>query len=75
MPGPFTGLQQKMADDFESAKFGNDWRFQALQENATASSFIFFRYNEAQSLLWNIAPKGNSTLNPIKGSPDIKEKQ
>ena len=46
----------------ESAKFGNDWLFQALRGNATASSFIFFPCNtKAQSLLWNIAVKGNWT--------------
>ena len=62
--GPFNGLQQKNPDDFGSAIFGNDWRVHALQENAKASSFIFFHYNEAQSLLWSIAPKCKSTANP-----------
>ena len=63
--GPFTGWQQKIADGFESAKFGNDWLFRALQENAKASSFIFFRYNKAQSLLSNIAVKGKETVHKI----------
>ena len=63
--GPFTGWQQKIADGFESAKFGNDWLFRALQENAKASSFIFFRYNKGQSLLSNIAVKGKETVHKI----------